>query len=81
MADDIRKSEVKLIGTDKWKFDFRENGYVIVSSLVRTTKGKKEEVKWSVGLHGVSIDACLQYVYSDYRGKCGVLDYDKLETV
>ena len=77
--NNIRKSEIKLINGNKWKFDFRENGYVIVSDINTVTVGKKDEVKWRVGLHGINIEACLQYIFTTYNGKCGILKYDELE--
>ncbi len=77
--NDIRKSEIKIIHGDKWRFEFRENGYVVVSKLRRTIKGKNEVVDWQRYLHAPDLQSCLQYVYVTYDGKCGVLKYDDLE--
>ena len=72
--NDIKKSEIKTIENQKWKFDHRENGYVILS-LMST---EKEKVKWSMQLHAVDIEACLNYIFKYYRGRCGYLTYNDL---
>ena len=81
---DIKKTEVKIVNGDKWQFQFRENGYVIVS-MYRGGKGegkKGKDVKshWQRYLHGVNLEACLQYVYSSYNGNCEFLKYEELES-
>ena len=72
--DDIIKTEIKKIHGDKWRFMFRENGYVILEKF-----RQGEKLEWYTHLHGVSLDACVQYVYQAYNGHCGVLIYDELE--
>lgn len=79
--DDIRKTDIKLINGDKWKFDFRENGYVIVSDITTIKKGTKDEVVWRVGLHGTNLESCLQYVWTTYNGNVEAIDYKELEDV
>lgn len=79
---DIRKSEIKIINKEKWKFDFRENGYVIVSrySGGQVTDKKKQNPHWEKYLHAHNLESCLQYVYTSYAGQCPVLRYDELES-
>ena len=77
--NDIKKTEIKLINGDKWKFDFRENGYVIVSDITTVKKGKKDEIVWRVGLHATNLESCLQYIWTSYNGKIKPIDYKELE--
>ena len=80
MVDDVRKTEYKIIHGEKWRFQFRENGYVIVSDITTVKKGKKDVVIWRTGLHGTNLEACLQYVFSSFNGKAKFLQYDELES-
>lgn len=77
---DIKKSEIKIINGEKWRFLFRENGYVIVERLVFGLNGKKENIHWQRYLHGVNLESCLQYIFTVYNGSCGVLKYDDLKS-
>ena len=74
---DITKSEIKRINKDNWRFDFRENGYIVVSKVGVANN----EVSWQPYLHAVSLGACLQYIFKHYDGECGVLNYEELEDV
>ncbi len=76
---DIKVTEIKIVHGDKWRFDFRENGYTIVSKLRKTIRGKKEIVDWQRYLHAPDLQSCLQYIYTVYDGKCGILKYDDLK--
>lgn len=81
---DIKRSDIKLINGDKWRFDFRENGYVIVSGYEgggQTGKKKKEVPKWRPYLHAPDLESCLQYVFNTYNGSCEYLKYEELEDV
>ena len=75
----IRKSETKFIQGDKWKFDFRENGYVVVSKCekIKNSEGI-ENVIWRMYFHGVDLEACMQYLFVKY-GELKILHYDELE--
>jgi len=77
---DIKRSEIKIVNGDKWKFDFRENGYVIVSAIKREVVKKKEVVSWQRYLHAPDLESCLQYVYTTYNGGCDILKYEELES-
>lgn len=80
------KEEIKLIDGDKWKFEFRPNGYIKVFKIQDTTtkdearKGKKS-FKWYQHFHGVGLDSCMQYIFKYYNGKCGVLVYEDLKNM
>ena len=80
LYNDIIKTEVKIINGDKWQFEFRENGYCIVSAFRVTQAKGKDVISWQRYLHGVSVESCLQYVYSTYNGDVGFLEYDELES-
>ena len=77
--DDIRKSEIKLVNNDKWRFDFRENGWVVLKKMSKIIVKKKEEVTWQTQLHGVDKESCLQYIYSYYNGNIKPLVYEEME--
>ncbi len=72
---DIRKKEVKIVDGDKWRFSHRENGYIILEKY----KVENNKVKWSMQLHATSMESALQYIYQNYKGKCGILSYEELE--
>jgi len=74
---DVKISEYKIINGDNWRFDHRENGYIIVSKVII----KNNEASWQPYLHAVSLEACLQYVFTHYDGKCGILEYEELQDV
>ena len=76
---DIKRTDTKLIQGDKWRFDFRENGYVIVSKCEKITNSEgKENVIWRMYFHGVDLEACMQYLFVKY-GELKILHYDELE--
>lgn len=77
---DIKKTEVKKVNGTKWQFQFRENGYVILSMCSEIEKGKDFVVKWQNQLHAVDINACMQYIHADSNGKCDFLKYEDLES-
>ena len=83
LADDIKKTEIKRINKAKWRFDFRENGYVIVSAYMsgkgEGKNGKDCKSHWQKYLHAVDLDACLSYVYIVNGGKGKPYNYDELE--
>lgn len=83
--EDIKKSEIKKVKDQKWKFDFRENGFVVLS-LMKTTMKKLKKVDtvvvgWEMQLHAVDLESTLNYIYKFNRGKCGYLNYEELESV
>ena len=80
MKQDIIKTEVKKVNGTKWQFQFRENGYVILSMYSEVKKGKEYVVNWKSQLHAVDINACMQYIHADSNGKCEFLNYEDLES-
>lgn len=82
--EDIKKSEIKRVRNQKWKFDFRENGYVVLSLMItkieRKAKKEIEVVEWQRQLHAPDLESTLNYVFKFNRGKCGYLVYEELES-
>ena len=78
--EDVKKTEVKKINGTKWQFQFRENGYVVLSMYSEIKKGTKLVPHWQSHLHAVNIDACMQYIYKANNGKCDYLNYEDLES-
>ena len=76
---DIRKSEYKTIHDDKWRFDFRENGYVIISiGTITKEENDKEVIKWTMRFHGVDLHTCITYIFK-YYGEKKLIHYEDLE--
>lgn len=76
---DIRKTVFKLFKGDKWRFDFRENGYVILSTVSASGKNK-DVLKWVSQFHGIDLDSCLKYLASSYRMVNAVI-YEDMEPI
>lgn len=76
---DVKKTEVKIINGTKWQFEFRENGYVILSMYSEIKEGKAFVPHWQSQLHAVDVSACMQYVYVANNRKGEFLNYDDIE--
>lgn len=81
ILEDIKKSEIKIVNGDKWRFDFRENGWVVLRKMRKDFLKKKEVVSWDMQLHGVDVESCLQYIFSYYNGNINPLKYEELQDV
>ena len=79
IKDSIIKTEIKTVLNQKWKFEFRDNGYVILSLLSKSMEKQKEVAKSTMQLHGVDLESCLNYIFKYNRGRCGYLVYDEME--
>ena len=75
---DIRKTEIVKVYGIRWRFLFRENGYVIIQTI--SSKASKK-IEWVTQLHGISVDACLQYIWTANGSKGEPLQYENLEKV
>ena len=71
--EDIVKSEIKLICEKKWRFDFRDNGYVKVINITDCPDAKIHF------LHAPDIESCLSFVYSNCSNCGDYVPYDQLE--
>lgn len=78
--DDVKITEVKRVNGTKWQFQFRENGYVILSMYSEIKKGTKYVPHWQSQLHAINIEACMQYIYKENNGSCDYLNYEDLES-
>jgi len=76
-ANDIRKTEIKSVHGQKWRFLFRENGYVIAQVPVMV----KKDLVWKTQIHAVDLGSALQYIWSTFNGKIDRLKYEDLEDV
>lgn len=77
---DIKKTEVKKIHGTKWQFQFRENGYVVISMCEQVKKKEVVTIVWKRHFHGVDVGSCLQYIYASNNHKGEYLNYDELES-
>ena len=78
---DINHSDIKIIQEDRWKFDFRENGYVIISICsINIDENNKEVIDWTMMFHGVDLHTCIAYIFK-YYGENKIIHYEELEDV
>ena len=82
--DDIKKSDIKIINNDNWRFDFRENGYVVIyiykNGFVKDSNNESKVAHWMMKFHGVDLHTCIAYIFK-YYGEKKLIHYDDLDDV
>ncbi len=73
---DIKKEVIKIIYGEKWKFSFKESGWVVLSA---STVDKDNNIKWQTYIQAIDLESCLQYVFSYNRSRGEFLVFDELE--